>query len=83
MKKLIALCLVLVMAVTLFAGCAGKKSSPEGTPAEIIEKIYAQKSVEFAPVTLTPDDPDYGAMCRCFRTYDRLHRLFPGRCPGQ
>lgn len=62
MKKLIALCLVLVMAVTLFAGCARKKSSPEGTSAEIIEKIYAQKSVEFAPVTLTPDDPDYGAM---------------------
>ena len=62
MKKLIALCLVLVMAVPLFAGCAGKKSAPEGTPAEIIEKIYAQKSVEFAPMTLTPDDPDFGAM---------------------
>ena len=62
MKKFIALCLVLAMAATLFVGCAAKKATLEGTPAELIEKIYAQKSVEFAPVTLTPDDPDYGAM---------------------
>ena len=63
MKKFIALCLVLAMAATLFVGCAAKKTATlEGTPAEIIEKIYAQKSVEFAPMTLTPDDPDYGAM---------------------
>jgi len=62
MKKFIALCLVLAMAATLFVGCAAKKATLEGTPAELIEKIYAQKSVEFAPVTLTPDDPDFGAM---------------------
>ena len=63
MKKFIALCLVLAMAATLFAGCGVKKTATlEGTPAEIIEKIYAQKSVEFAPMTLTPDDPDYGSM---------------------
>ena len=63
MKKFIALCLVLAMAATLFVGCGAKKpASLEGTPAEIIEKIYAQKTVEFTPVTLTPDDPDYGAM---------------------
>lgn len=62
MKKFIALALVLVLVLSLFAGCAAKKPSLEGTPAEIIEKIYAQKSVEFAPMTLTPDDPDYGAM---------------------
>ena len=63
MKKFIALCLVLAMAATLFAGCGAKKTATlEGTPAEIIEKIYAQKSVEFAPMTLTPDDPDYCSM---------------------
>ena len=63
MKKFIALCLVLAMAATLFAGCGVKKTATlEGTPAEIIEKIYAQKSVEFAPMTLTPYDPDYGSM---------------------
>ena len=63
MKKFIALCLVLAMAATLFVGCAAKKAATlEGTPAEIIEKIYAQKPVEFAPMTLTPDDPELGAM---------------------
>ena len=63
MKKFIALCLVLAMTAVLFVGCGTKNTaSLEGTPAEIIEKIYAQKSVEFAPVTLTPDDPDFGAM---------------------
>ena len=63
MKKFIALCLVLAMAATLFVGCAAKKTATlEGTPAEIIEKIYAQKPVEFAPMTLTPDDPELGAM---------------------
>ena len=63
MKKFIALCLVLAMAATLFVGCAAKKSATlEGTPAEIIEKIYAQNPVEFAAMTLTPDDPDFGAM---------------------
>ena len=62
MKKLIALCLVLALAATLFVGCGAKKPTLEGTPAELIEKIYAQKSVEFAPMTLTPDDPDFGAM---------------------
>ena len=62
MKKFIALTLVVLLFATLFAGCAEKKASLEGAPAEIIEKIYAQKSVEFAPMTLTPDDPDYGSM---------------------
>ena len=62
MKKIIALYLVLAMTAALFAGCAAKKAALEGTPAEIIEKIYAQKTVEFSPVTLTPDDPDYGSM---------------------
>lgn len=63
MKKMIALCLALAMAATLFVGCGTKKAvSLEGTPAQIIEKIYEQKSVEFAPVTLTPDDPDFGSM---------------------
>ena len=63
MKKFIALCLVLAMAATLFVGCSAKKAATlEGTPAELIEKIYAQKPVEFAPMTLSPDDPDYGSM---------------------
>ena len=63
MKKFIVLCLVLAMTAVLFVGCGTKNTaSLEGTPAEIIEKIYAQKSVEFAPMTLTPDDPDFGAM---------------------
>ena len=62
MKRFIALTLVLVLCASLFAGCASKKASLEGTPAEIIEKIYAQQSVEFAPMTLSPDDPDYGSM---------------------
>lgn len=62
MKRFIALTLVLVLCASLFAGCASKKASLEGTPAEIIEKIYAQQPVEFAPMTLTPDDPDYGSM---------------------
>jgi len=62
MKRIIALTLVLVLCASLFAGCASKKASLEGTPAEIIEKIYAQQPVEFAPMTLSPDDPDYGSM---------------------
>lgn len=62
MKRFIALTLVLVLCASLFAGCASKKASLEGTPAEIIEKIYAQQPVEFAPMTLSPDDPDYGSM---------------------
>ena len=62
MKRIIAIALVLLLCVSLFAGCAEKKASLEGIPAEIIEKIYAQKSVEFAPMTLSPDDPDYGSM---------------------
>lgn len=62
MKRFIAIALVLLTCVSLFAGCTEKKASLEGTPAEIIEKIYAQQSVEFAPMTLTPDDPDYGSM---------------------
>ena len=63
MKKFIALCLVLAMTATLFVGCSSKKAATlEGTPSEIIEKIYAQKPVEFAPMTLTPDDPDFGSM---------------------
>ena len=62
MKRFIALTLGVVLCASLFAGCASKKASLEGTPAEIIEKIYAQQSVEFAPMTLSPDDPDYGSM---------------------
>ena len=62
MKRFIAIALVLLTCVSLFAGCTEKKASLEGTPAEIIEKIYAQQSVEFAPMTLSPDDPDYGSM---------------------
>ena len=62
MKKIIAFALVLLLCASLFAGCGAKKATLEGTPAEIIEKIYAEKSVEFAPWTLTPDDPDYGSM---------------------
>lgn len=62
MKKFIAICLILTITVTLFAGCTGKKVSLEGTPSEIIEKIYAQKNVEFSPMTITPDDPNYGTM---------------------
>ena len=62
MKKIIAFALVLLLCASLFAGCGAKKVTLEGTPAEIIEKIYAEKSVEFAPWTLTPDDPDYGSM---------------------
>ena len=63
MKKLIALCLVLAMAATLFVGCGTKKTATlEGTPAEIIEKIYAEKTVEFAPMTLSPDDPEFSEM---------------------
>ena len=62
MKRIIAFALALLLCVSLFAGCGSKKASLEGTPAEIIEKIYAQQPVEFAPMTLTPDDPDYGSM---------------------
>lgn len=62
MKKFIALFLVLAMTAALFVGCGAKKPALEGTPAELIEKIYAQKPVEFTPVTLSPDDPDFGAM---------------------
>ena len=62
MKRIIAIALVLLTCVSLFAGCTEKKAPLEGTPAEIIEKIYAQQSVEFAPMTLSPDDPDYGSM---------------------
>lgn len=62
MKKMISLCLCLVLVLSMFAGCASQKPSLEGTPMEIIEKIYTEKSVEFAPMTLTPDDPDYGSM---------------------
>ena len=62
MKKFIALCLVLAMTAAMFVGCAAKKATLEGTPVELIEKIYAQQPVEFAPMTLTPDDPDFGAM---------------------
>ena len=62
MKRIIAFALAALLCVSLFACCANKKASLEGTPAEIIEKIYAQKSVEFAPMTISPDDPDYGSM---------------------
>ena len=62
MKKFISLCLVLVLTLTMLAGCGSQKASLEGTPTDIIGKIYEQQSVEFAPMTLTPDDPDYGAM---------------------
>ena len=62
MNKIIAFALAVLLCVSLFAGCGAKKATLEGTPAEIIEKIYAEKSVEFAPWTLTPDDPDYGSM---------------------
>ena len=45
MKKFIALCLVLAMAATLFVGCSAKKATLEGTPAELIEKIYPSVDV--------------------------------------
>ena len=62
MKRIIAFALAALLCVSLFAGCTEKKAFLEGTPAEIIEKIYAQQSVEFAPMTLSPADPDYGSM---------------------
>jgi len=62
MKKFISLTLALVLVLTMFAGCAAPKATVEGTPSELIAKIYEQQSVEFAPMTLTPDDPDYGSM---------------------
>lgn len=62
MKKIISICLVMALAMTLFAGCGSKEAALEGTPAELIQKIYDQRPVEFAPMTLSPDDPDYGAM---------------------
>ena len=50
MKRFIALTLVLVLCASLFAGCASKKASLEGTPAEIIEKIYMDTNISLTQI---------------------------------
>ncbi len=75
MKKLIAMLLVLTLAVSALAGCAGpsapettapptqapteaQKPALEGNLTEIIDRIYAQKNVEFAVGTTALDLTD-------------------------
>lgn len=69
MKKLTSLLLILALALSVLAGCGAKApentTAPaagiEGTPSEIIDKIYAQhKPIELSLVTMEVDlsDPD-------------------------
>lgn len=62
MKK-IALFLALVLVMNLFAACGGTDATgditaPEGTTAELIEKIYENVTVELALVTMPVDTAD-------------------------
>lgn len=70
MKKMTAILLTLALAVSLLAGCGAKAPAAEeksvaieGTPTEIIEKIYAQhKAVDLALVTMDVDLSDADAV---------------------
>ena len=61
MKK-IALILALVLMMNLFAACGGTETgtvtAPEGTTAELIEKIYENVTVELGLVTMPVDTAD-------------------------
>lgn len=60
MKKLVSMLLALTLVLGLFAGCKGgsDKAPLTGTLDEIIEKIYAEKSVEFMVGTMPVDLTD-------------------------
>lgn len=71
MKKLTAIVLTFVLTLGVLAGCGAKQTPAEtapvggidGTPEEIIEKIYAQhKAVELALVTMEVDLSDADAV---------------------
>lgn len=65
MKKLTSLILVLVLALTLFAGCEKKAPAAaiEGTPEEIIAKIYAaHKEIDLSLVGMDVDLTDENAV---------------------
>lgn len=71
MKKWTSLLLTLALTLTVLVGCGGKEAPAEtapaggidGTPEEIIEKIYAQhKEVELALITMEVDLSDKDAV---------------------
>lgn len=69
MKKQFSVLLVLALALSILAGCGAKEpaSAPvttmEGTPTEIIEKIYAaHKAVDLSLVTMDVDLSDGDAV---------------------
>lgn len=65
MKKLTSLFLLLTLALTLFAGCEKKApaASVQGTPEEIIAKIYSShKEIELALMGMDVDLADENAV---------------------
>lgn len=68
MKKLTSLTLVLVLALSMLAGCGAKQEAPapvtiEGTPVQIIDKIYnAHKFVDLNLVSMDVDLSDSDAV---------------------
>ena len=64
MKKIVALVLVAIMAMAMFTACGSEADvkGPEGTPAEIIDKIYAEKSIELPLMTMDVDLTDKDAV---------------------
>ena len=69
MKKIVTLLLAVAVFTFGFAGCGGSKDSageqsaaPEGTPEEIIEAVYAEKSVGLNLMTMPVDLEDSEAV---------------------
>lgn len=62
MKKTIAFSLIIILVVSMLAGCASKKAPLSDDLPTLIDEIYKQRPVEFSHFTITPDDPDFGAM---------------------
>lgn len=70
MKKWTSILLILALSVAMLAGCGSKEQptapqggSIEGTPSEIIEKIYAQhKDIDLSLVTMDVDVSDADAV---------------------
>ena len=69
MKKIVTLLLAVAVFTFGFAGCGGSKDSageqsaaPEGTPEEIIEAVYAEKSVGLNLMTMPVDLEDAEAV---------------------
>lgn len=67
MKKVVSLALAMMLMLTMLAGCnnapAASNKTPLTDPLEtVIDNIYANKSVEFMPVTIPVDLTDLDAL---------------------